>query len=114
MKIFKASSFKCAFRGILSAVKSERHMKVHVAAMLVVIAAGFFCRLRLWEWIVCILLFGMVISAELINTAIEKLADTVIPWQDERIKFVKDVSAGAVLTVSIAAALIGILIFLPI
>lgn len=113
MKIVKANSFKCAFKGFYEAVRTEMHMKIHISIMIIVIIAGLLVRLKLWEWIICIFLFGAVLSAELFNTSIEKLADLVMPAQDERVRFLKDVSAAGVLIISIVSAVIGLLIFLP-
>lgn len=107
------NSFKYAFEGIVSSFKAEKNMKIHVLVMILVILVGIFFEITKLEWILCIILFGVVISAELFNTAIETVVDIVMPDKNEKAKIAKDVSAGAVLVVSIASAIVGIVIFLP-
>lgn len=111
IKFFKG--FAYAFAGIAAAVRSERNMKFHLFATACVIAAGFGFRISAGEWIVCALCIGMVIGAEMLNTAIEKLADTVSAERTDNIRFVKDVAAGAVLVCALAAACAGLIIFVP-
>ena len=107
------NSFKYAFEGIFTAFKEERNMKIHICIMLLVIIAGFIFKISIVEWFICILLFGIVISAELFNTAIETVVDIVMPEKNEKAKIAKDVSAGAVLVVAIASVIVGLMIFIP-
>lgn len=107
------NSFKYAFEGIISSFKAERNMKIHIFVMILVILAGYILKITKLEWIICIILFGIVISAELFNTAIETMVDIVMPEKNDKAKLAKDVSAGAVLVVAIASAIVGIMIFLP-
>lgn len=107
------NSFKYAIDGIFTSLKYERNMKIHIVIMILVIIAGFFLKISILEWIVCIVLFAGVISGELFNTAIENLVDIVMPYKNEKAKVVKDVSAGAVLIWAIGAAIIGLIIFIP-
>lgn len=106
-------SFKYAMEGIIASFKSEKNMKIHVLAMLVVIIIGFILRLNLIEWSICIILFALVISGELFNTAIETIVDMVMPEKNDMAKLAKDVSAGAVFVLAIAAVVIGMVIFIP-
>ena len=87
------NSFKCASQGIIQAIKTERNAKQ--------------------EWITCIILFGLVISLELVNSAIETTVDIAMPEINEKAKNAKDMAAGAVLVSAIAAAIIGLIIFVP-
>ena len=107
------NSFKYAGEGIISSFKSERNMKIHIFIMLTVILAGILLELIAIEWIICVLLFAIVISAELFNTALETIVDMVSPEKNENAKIAKDVSAGAVLVVAIGAAIVGLVIFVP-
>ena len=107
------NSFKYAIQGIKSAFKSERNMKIHVIIMILVIISGILLKISTFEWIICIILFGLVIGAELFNTAIETVVDIAMPEKNEKAKIAKDVSAGAVLVIAIASAIIGVIIFLP-
>ena len=107
------NSFKYAIQGILSSFKTERNMKIHIFIMILVIIAGIILKINKSEWIICIILFAIVIGSELFNTSIETIVDMVMPEKNEKAKIAKDVSAGAVLVVAIGAAIIGLVIFVP-
>ncbi len=107
------NSFKYAFCGIAQSFKTERNMKIHILIMILVIIAGFVYKISPMEWIICIILFAFVISAELMNTAIETVVDMITKQKREDARIAKDVAAGAVLVTAIAAGIVGILIFLP-
>lgn len=107
------NSFKYAFKGIISALLSERNMKIHVNIMALVIIFGLILNISVGEWFVCIICFAIVISAEMFNTAFEQMVDIAMPEKDPRAKFVKDVAAGGVLVMAIASAVIGLIIFVP-
>ena len=107
------NSFKYAFKGIASALLSERNMKIHVTIMALVIIFGIILNISTFEWFVCIICFAIVISAEIFNTALEQMVDIAMPEKDPRAKFVKDVAAGGVLVMAIASAIIGLIIFIP-
>lgn len=102
-----------AVNGLLISIKTERNIRIHISIMILVIITGSIFRINLYEWIICFILFGAVISSELINTALEKGIDVIIPYEDEKAKQVKDIAAGAVLVWAIISAVIGALIFLP-
>lgn len=106
-------SFYHAFCGIIENIIKERNLRIHVTIMLCVILAGLLLKISLLEWIICMILFGMVISLELVNTAIETTIDIYVDKFNEKAKHAKDTSAGAVLVAAIIAAIIGIIIFLP-
>ena len=107
------NSFKYAIEGIWTAFKTERNMKIHIFIMILVIIAGIILKINKSEWIICIILFAIVIGSELFNTSIETIVDMVMPEKNEKAKIAKDVSAGAVLVVAIGAAIIGLVIFVP-
>ena len=107
------NSFKYAFEGIFSSFKSERNMKIHVFMMILVIVFGFVLEISFMEWIICIILFGIVIGAELFNTAIETVVNMISLEKSPQAKLAKDISAGAVLVLAIASAIIGLIIFIP-
>ena len=106
-------SFKYAFDGIYTGIKEEQNMKIHITIMILVIIFGIMLKISKIEWIICIILFGFVISMELINTAIENTVDLVTKEKNEHAKIAKDVAAGAVLVSAIASAIIGLIIFVP-
>ena len=107
------NSFKCAIQGIKQAVKTERNVKIHITIMILVIIEGIVLKINTQEWIICIILFGLVISLELVNSAIEATVDIAMPEINEKAKVAKDVAAGAVLVSAIASAIIGLIIFIP-
>ena len=107
------NSFKYAIEGIWTSFKTERNMKIHIFIMILVIIAGIILKINKSEWIICIILFAIVIGSELFNTSIETIVDMVMPKKNEKAKIAKDVSAGAVLVVAIGAAIIGLVIFVP-
>ena len=102
-----------ALDGIKDAAKDERSMRIHIVMAALVTVFGFLLHISLMEWIICLLLFGLVIGSELLNTAIEDTIDICCPGPDPRAKRAKDIAAAAVLTVSLTAAMVGLLIFVP-
>ncbi len=107
------NSFKYAFSGIKYSFFAEANMQIHVTIMTLVIIFGFVFNISLFEWIACILLFGGVISLELVNTAIEVTIDMMTKEIDPMAKIAKDTAAGAVLVMAIVAFVIGLIIFVP-
>ena len=106
-------SFGFALKGLLYAIKTEGNARVHLLATLLVMALGFGFEVTRPEWAALAAAIGLVWMAELLNTALENLCDSVEPEQSEAIGRVKDVSAAAVLVAAIAAAVIGALVFWP-
>jgi undecaprenol kinase len=112
-KFFHA--FPCAFNGILSGFK-ERNMRFHGLAALVVLLLGWKVGLSQLEWLTVLLLIGLVWAAELINTAIEELANLVrdeLGLGYDATTRARDTAAGAVLVVATVSAIIGLTIFVP-
>lgn len=107
------NSFKYAFEGIFTALKTERNIKIHIIIMILVIIFGIILKINKIEWIICIILFGFVISLELINTSIENTVDLITIEKNQKAKIAKDVAAGAVLIAAIISAIIGLIIFVP-
>lgn len=100
-----------AFAGVLSAVRSERNMKIHIAAAIVTVGLAVFLRLALWKWAVLILTIALVTVTEMVNTAIETVIDLYSKDYHPQAKKAKDTAAGAVLTAAFWAVIIGGLIF---
>lgn len=105
------NSFKYAFIGIWHALKEEGHLRFHLAAAVYVIALSFYYKLSAAKWAVIIILIALIIFAELINTAIERVCDLVKTEFDPRIKYIKDISAAAVLILSIAAIAVAFIFY---
>ena len=107
------SSFGYAIEGIKKAIKAERNLKVHTLTMVLVVILGFTFKIALWEWITCIILFALVIGAELFNTSIEEVVNLLSPEIRVHAKYAKDIAAGAVLVFAVASAVVGVIMFLP-
>lgn len=112
-KKFHVISFKYAFAGILAALKEEPNLKFHLLVAVLVIIASFILGISQRDWILVIILIGLVISVELTNTAIEAVVDAFVDNNHPGAKMAKDISAGAVLVVALTAAIAGFIIFLP-
>lgn len=106
-------SFGYAFEGIFTCIAKERNMKIHCLAVIVVVFLGTFLRLSVTEWSICLILFGLVMALELVNTAVESVVDLVTEEKKPLAKIAKDTAAGAVLIAAIMAAIIGAIIFIP-
>lgn len=102
-----------ALKGLFLLLQTEASIKVQFVIALFVTAAGFYLEISSIEWMLQLLAIGLVMGAEGLNTAIEKLADFVHPEHHAKIGFIKDVSAGAVMFVSLMAFVVGLLIYLP-
>ena len=108
-----ANSFKYAIEGIFTSFRKERNMKIHFLIMFLVIIAGFIFKINTIEWFMCITWFALVIGGELFNTAIETTVNLAMPYRNPKAKAAKDISAGAVLMLSMGSAITGLIIFLP-
>lgn len=106
-------SFSNAFAGLMEMWKRERNLRIQFFILAGAVAAGFILNISTLEWVVVILSGTAVLSAEMFNTALEALADIVSPGFNQKVRFLKDVAAGAVLVLSIGAAAVGLLIFIP-
>ena len=108
-----SNAFVCAARGIKEAIKTEANLKFDILVAIIIIACGFFFRINMVEWIVCILAIGVMLFAELMNTAVEAVVDLYTRENNKQAKKAKDISAGAVLILSINVAVIGLIIYIP-
>ena len=106
-------SFRYAWQGIRQCVGREQNLSFHLITTVLVIGAGFAFGITRGEWTAICLCIGMVIGAELFNTAIERLVDLVSPRRNPLAGQVKDIAAGAVLVCALAAIAVGLIIFVP-
>lgn len=107
-------SLLAASRGLFLILSGdERNARIHFIAAVLVTIAGFIFRISSTEWMVVLILFALVIGAEMFNSSLEKLADLVEPDENPFIRDLKDIAAGAVLWISIVSVIIGIIIFAP-
>ncbi len=102
-----------ALNGIKRCYIKEAHFKIHATFTFLAIVDGFAFNISNSEWLVVSICIASVLTAELFNTAIEELCNIIHREQHPGIKLIKDMSAAAVLVLSIAAAICGSIIFLP-
>ena len=108
-----ARSFGYAFRGLGILLRTQANARIHAAATMLAVAAGFWFDISRGEWCAVIAAIGLVWTAEGLNTALEAVVDLVSPDQHPLAGRAKDVAAGAVLCAAISAFVIGLLIFGP-
>ena len=106
-------SFKFAIQGLKSLLKNEHNSRVHLVAMIVAMSLGAILNISTIEWLILIIVIGIVFLSELFNSAIETIADFVQPERDEKIRIVKDYSAAAVLISAVISLIAGGIIFIP-
>ena len=106
-------SFKYAFRGLGLLFREEHNSWIYLVVIVLVIPLSIVLKLSVTEWALVALSIGIVISAEIFNTVIERVSDKVSPDYDPVIGKIKDLGAAAVLVTSIATAVVGVIIFLP-
>ena len=111
--VHQIKSFGYAIEGIIYSYKKGTHFKFHISALFLVIILGFVYSISVVEWLVIILISSAVISSEAINTGIEEACDVLHPEHHPGAKLAKHCAAGGVLILSVAAVLIGLLIFIP-
>lgn len=109
----RMSSFRYAGQGLKRFFLVEGNALIHLIATIVVLILGFSLSISAREWIPLVIVMGGVWMAELFNTAIEKSMDFQSREIHPEIKYIKDVSAAAVLMMSVAALVTGCLVFVP-
>jgi len=111
--IDRIKSFKYAFQGLKLFFINDHNGRVHLFAAIIAIGLSFYLKLSALEWIAILGVISAVIVAEILNSAIEKLADVVSPDFHPKIKVVKDLAAAAVLVAAFLAVAVGAIIFIP-
>ena len=106
-------SFKYAFTGFKNTFNTEPNMKFHTFIGLIVLVGGIIFKLKALEWIFLVFAIGLVIGAELLNTAIEHLVDLATQEYKRKAMLAKDTAAAYVMVLSVTAAIIGAIIFIP-
>lgn len=106
-------SFGFAIEGIKLAYKYNRNIRIHTVIGIIALLLCFVLKFSSFETGIILVVILLVISAEMVNTAIEEMVDLIVQEHREQAKIAKDVSAGMVLVCSIGAVVIGVLIFLP-
>lgn len=104
-------SLRNAFRGVFLMMKHERNFQLEAMAFLVNVFLIFYLNLSSTDTILILVVSSGVLAAEILNTAIEKICDFIHPEFDQRIGFIKDISAGAVLLMAIVSVIVGIFVY---
>lgn len=105
--------FSYAVRGFVLSLKEEKSLVVHSIFGIITLIVSAILQLSPIKWAIIIFLIGLIISSELMNTAIENVVDMVSFKFNFNAKKIKDVSAAATLVLAITAIIIGLLIFIP-
>ena len=106
-------SFLFALRGLKDCLLHEKNFRIQFAIALLTAVAGFFFTISYLEWLAILICFAIILSLEIINSAIEKLCDLVDSTFNTSVKRIKDMAAAAVLISAIITFIIGCIIFLP-
>src|SRR4051812_23618215 len=109
----RLKSVTFAVKGALKLITTEHSVMVQFSLGIIVTILGLYLNITKTEWLFQTLAIGLVLSIEGLNTAIEKIADFIHPNYHERIGFIKDIAAGAVLFAAGTAIAIGLIIYLP-
>ena len=107
------ASFIDAGRGVVQVFQSEQNFRIQIVGALMTLAAVFYFPLRKWEMVVLLLLVVMVLTMEMLNTALERFTDLLKPRLHHYVGTIKDIMAAAVLITSLGAFIIGIIILGP-
>ena len=107
----KGIGLRYALRGVGTAVRRERNLRIHLTAAFFVTVYAAIGRVEGWAWAVILVCFGLVLGLELMNSAVEGLANRVTTEREHQIAEVKDMSAGGVLMAAVCAAGVAVCVF---
>lgn len=106
-------SFKYAASGLKFCFKTQQNFRVQLLAGTIAVMAGIFLQISRLQWIAILICISMVLTTELMNSAIEKICDHINPFYHPQIKNIKDMAAGASLVIALMSIVTGLLIFIP-
>ncbi len=106
-------SFGYALSGLRFAWKEDRNIRIHLIAMILVIILSIYFQVNAFEMGILAVMIILVLTTEMVNTAIEKTVDLITKEYREEAKIAKDIGAGMVLISAVGAFIVGILIFAP-
>ena len=109
----RLKSFGYAIAGVKYMLFTQHNFLIHITLTSIAILLGFLLKISNIEWVAIIIVIGLVMSAEIFNTAIEEIVNFISPQKNEKAGVIKDLAAGAVLVLSMVALITGIIIFLP-
>ena len=106
------TNFGFAIQGIIFSF-SERNICIHYLAVICTTTTGLLLKISISEWCIILIMFVLVISFEMVNTAMEIMVDMISPEFNENAGKIKDIAAAAVLIAAVAAVIAGLMIFVP-
>jgi|SRR5690625_38487 len=109
----RSIGFLFAWNGLKTVVKTEKNFQFHLIATAIAIFFGFVFKLNGVEWSLILLVVGLVLVAEMINTVVERMIDYIKPDLHPQAGMIKDMAAGSVLVAAFIAVIIGCIIYLP-
>ncbi|MGE8533274.1 MAG: diacylglycerol kinase family protein [Chryseobacterium sp.] len=109
----RAKSLKYTFKGAYLLLKTEHSIMTQASVGVIFIVLGFYFKITKFEWMFQILGFGLILTAESLNTAVEKLCDFVHPDYHKKIGFVKDIASGAMTFAVISVLILLAIIYFP-
>ncbi len=108
-----AESFRCALLGLADAWKNERNMKIHVSIMVIALVAALLLGIDRWEWLFFFSAVFLVLTMEMLNTALERVVDLFTSESHPLARLAKNAAAGAALLAAVYALVVASLIFGP-
>jgi len=108
-----SAAFRTAFAGLGYAIRTQRNIRIHLAAAGAVIIVGLIVGVNLLEWAILALTIGFVFVSEMFNTVVEATVDLVTTERHPLAKAAKDVAAGGVVTAALISVVVGLLILGP-
>jgi diacylglycerol kinase len=109
----RLKSVKYAIFGLKILFKDEPNAQIHLYTAVLVMGLGFALKISGLEWVALFIVIGFVFALEIVNTAIERIANFISPQKNQEIKAIKDLAAAAVLIAALAAVGVGTIIFIP-
>ena len=109
----RLKSIGFALKGAYKLITTEHSIMIQFSIAILLVIAGFYFHISREEWMMQTLAVGLVLGIESLNTAVEKIADFIHPEFHDRIGFIKDIAAGAVMFAATAAIVVGLLIYVP-
>ncbi|WP_010097037.1 diacylglycerol kinase family protein [Ornithinibacillus scapharcae] len=109
----KEIGFRYAFNGLREVFKSEKNFRVHLLVTLIVVGFGLYMHISAMEWLAIVIVIGLVLSAEILNTAIEEIINYLKPEIHPTAKKIKDIAAAGVFVAAVSAVVVGLIIFIP-
>lgn len=106
-------SYSYAFKGLFKTFREEQNLRIQTIASLIIFILGVYFKISRLEWALLVLVIGLVLVAEITNSAVERITDVLKPRINNYVKEIKDVMAAGVLLSSMAAIIVGLVVFLP-